>query len=161
MTKTKGVDCHSLLHGCASNDHLHGSHCFILRYLLPTHLDNNPSVWHVLSSIYWWKFPIIIVSMQYFGRLYLHLFTSLRCFCPLVFSFDKKCQYCRHIRIKACYMYSINNDLTHWGRDKIAAVSQTALSNAFSWTKISEFRLQFHWNLFLGVQLTVFQHWFR
>ena len=51
--------------------------------------------------------------------------------------------------------------LTHWGRDKMAAVSQTTLSNAFSWTKMLEFRLRFHWSLFLRVQLTIIQHWFR
>ena len=38
---------------------------------------------------------------------------------------------------------------------------QTTFSNAFSWMKIYEFRLRFHWNLFLRVQLTIFQHWFR
>ena len=54
-----------------------------------------------------------------------------------------------------------SNSLTHWGRDKMAAISQTTLSNAFSWMKISEFRLKFHWRLFLMVQLTIFQHWFR
>ena len=53
------------------------------------------------------------------------------------------------------------NDLTHWGRDKMAAVSQTTFSNAFSWMKIFEFRLKFHWSLFLRVQSTIFQHWFR
>ena len=51
--------------------------------------------------------------------------------------------------------------LTHWGRDKIDAISQTTLSNAFSWMKMLEFRLKFHWSLFLRVQLTIFQHWFR
>ena len=51
--------------------------------------------------------------------------------------------------------------LTHWGRNKMAAVSQTALSNAFSWMIILEFRLRFHWSLFLRVQLTIIQHWFR
>ena len=35
------------------------------------------------------------------------------------------------------------------GRDKMAAVSQTTLSNAFSWMKMLEFRLRFHWSLFL------------
>ena len=39
--------------------------------------------------------------------------------------------------------------------------SQTTFSNAFSWMKIFEFRLKFHWSLFLMVQLTIFQHWFR
>ena len=34
-------------------------------------------------------------------------------------------------------------------------------ANAFSWMKMLEFRLRFHWNLFLRVELTVFQHWFR
>ena len=51
--------------------------------------------------------------------------------------------------------------LTHWGRDKMAAISQTMLSNAFSWMKMSEFRLKFHWSLFIRIQLTIFQHWFR
>ena len=41
-----------------------------------------------------------------------------------------------------------------------AAVSQT-LSNAFSWSKMLEFRFRFHWSLFLRVQLTIIQHWFR
>ena len=50
--------------------------------------------------------------------------------------------------------------LTHWSRDKMAAFSQTTLSNAFSWMKILEFRLKFHWSLFLRVLSTIFQHWF-
>ena len=33
--------------------------------------------------------------------------------------------------------------------------------NAFSWMKLYEFRLKFHWSLFLRVQLTIFQHRFR
>ena len=51
--------------------------------------------------------------------------------------------------------------LTHWGRDKMAAVSQTTLSNAFSWMKMLEFRLGFHWSLFLRFEITIFHHWFR
>ena len=39
--------------------------------------------------------------------------------------------------------------LTHWGRDKMAAISQTTFSNGFSWMKLLEFRLKFHWRLFL------------
>ena len=41
--------------------------------------------------------------------------------------------------------------------DKIAAVSQTAFSNAFSSMKQCEFWLKFHCNLFLRVQLTITQ----
>ena len=43
----------------------------------------------------------------------------------------------------------------------MAAFSQTMFSNAFSWMKMYEFRLKFHWSLFLRFQLTIFQHWFR
>ena len=51
--------------------------------------------------------------------------------------------------------------LTHWGRDKMDAISQTTLSNAFLWMKILEFWSRFHWCLFRRIQLTIFQHWFR
>ena len=51
--------------------------------------------------------------------------------------------------------------LTHWGWDKMPALLQTTLSNTFSWTKMLEFRLKFHWSLFIRDQLTIFQHWFR
>ena len=51
--------------------------------------------------------------------------------------------------------------LTHWGQDKMAAVSQTMFSNAFSWMKMYEFHFKFHWSLFLRLQLTIFTHWFR
>ena len=51
--------------------------------------------------------------------------------------------------------------LTHWGRSKMAAIFQTTSSNAFSWMKVYKFRFRFHRILFLRVQLTIFQHWFR
>ena len=43
----------------------------------------------------------------------------------------------------------------------MAAISQTTLSIAFSWMKMLEVWLNFHWNSLLRVQLTIFQHWFR
>ena len=51
--------------------------------------------------------------------------------------------------------------LTHWGWSKMAAIFQTTFSNAFSWMKMYEFRLRFHWNFFPRVQITVFHHCFR
>ena len=42
--------------------------------------------------------------------------------------------------------------LTHWGWDKMVAILQTKFSNAFSWRKMYEFWLKFHWSLFLRVQ---------
>ena len=53
------------------------------------------------------------------------------------------------------------SQLTHWGRDKIDAISQTTYSNAFSWMKMNEFRLGFHWSLFLRFESTISHHWFR
>ena len=50
------------------------------------------------------------------------------------------------------------NSLRPWQMD---AISQTTFSNAFSWIKMFEFRLKFHWSLFPRVQLTIFQQWFR
>ena len=50
--------------------------------------------------------------------------------------------------------------LTHWGRDNMAAISQTIFSSAFSWIKMYKFRLSFHWSLFPRVQSTIFQHGF-
>ena len=52
-------------------------------------------------------------------------------------------------------------NLTHWGRVKMDAISQTTFWSAFSWIKMYEMRLKFHWSLLLGVQLILFQHWFR
>ena len=52
--------------------------------------------------------------------------------------------------------------LTHWDRGGIIIViSQPTFSNAFSRMSMLEFRLKFHWSLFLRVQLTTFQNWFR
>ena len=50
-----------------------------------------------------------------------------------------------------------NKELTHWGRDKTAAIFQTT----FSWIEMNKFRLKLQWRLFPRVQLTIFQHWFR
>ena len=39
----------------------------------------------------------------------------------------------------------------------MAAISQTIVSNAFSWMQMLQFLLRFHWNLFPTVKLTTFQ----
>ena len=51
--------------------------------------------------------------------------------------------------------------LTHWGGEKMAAIFRTTFSNGFPWMKMSTFWLKFHWSFFLGLQLAIFQHWFR
>ena len=52
-------------------------------------------------------------------------------------------------------------ELTHLPLDKMAAISQTIFSKAFSWMKSFVFWFKFHWSLFLRVPLTIIQHWFR
>ena len=58
-------------------------------------------------------------------------------------------------------LHSMDEIGTHWGRDKMATIFQMTFSNAFSWMKMYEFWLRFHWILFPRVQLTIFQHWLR
>ena len=62
--------------------------------------------------------------------------------------------------VMAFSVHSQQMNLTHWGWDKMAAILQTTSSNAFSFMKMFEFWLKFHWSLFLRVQLIILQHWF-
>ena len=59
------------------------------------------------------------------------------------------------------WLWPSSDHLTHLPLDKMAAVSQTTFSSAFSWMKNLLFWFKFHWILFLMVQLTITQHWFR
>ena len=51
--------------------------------------------------------------------------------------------------------------LTHWGRDKMAAIFQTTFPNAVSWMKMYDFGLILHCFFFLMVRLTISQRTFR
>ena len=42
---------------------------------------------------------------------------------------------------------------------KMATISQTIVTNTFSWTNSFVFRFEFHWIEFLRVKSTIFQHW--
>ena len=57
--------------------------------------------------------------------------------------------------------YVIDHEIRHWGRGQMAAILQMTFSKAFSWIKIFEFQLKFHWCLFQSVQLIISQYWFR
>ena len=45
---------------------------------------------------------------------------------------------------------------TLWGLDQMAAIFWMTYSKAFSWMKMYEFHLKYHWNLFLRFELTIF-----
>ena len=53
------------------------------------------------------------------------------------------------------------NRFTYLPLDKMATNSQMIYSDAFSWMTTFVFWLQFHQSLFLRVQLTISQHWFK
>ena len=78
---------------------------------------------------------------------------------------NKILEFCNKMACEICirqrYIQLAVLALTHWGRDKKAAIFQTTFSNAFSGMKMFKFRLRFHWSLFQRVQLTTFHHWFR
>ena len=59
---------------------------------------------------------------------------------------------CSHTLLELTHNFG---GLTHWGRDKMDAISQTTFSNAFSWMKMCEICLRFHWSLFLRFELTI------
>ena len=88
---------------------------------------------------------------------------------------DVRSQLC-YFDVKLCVGGLPAGTVTHRGRDKMTAISQTILWNAFSWIQMllrrgallifkitwsNEFRLKFHWSLFLSVPLRIFHHWLR
>ena len=55
----------------------------------------------------------------------------------------------------------ILTDFTHLTLNRMAAISETAFSNAFTWMESFAFRLKFYWSLLPSVQLTISPCWFR
>ena len=56
--------------------------------------------------------------------------------------------------------YHWRHSINSFPLDKMAAISQTIFSDAFSWMKSFVLLLKFHWSLFSRVQLIINQHWF-
>ena len=56
---------------------------------------------------------------------------------------------------------TIQFGLTYLPLDQMVAILQTIFWDACLWMKSFVFWLKFHWNLFLRVQLSISQHWFR
>ena len=103
-----------------------------------------PQTYH---SAHWWPSVVMMPTLSHWWQQRL-----------LLWSTNQTHQRWHHIN---SYISVAARNLTHWGRDQIDAISQTTFSNAFSWMKMYEFRLRFHWSLFPRVQLTIFQLWFR
>ena len=154
-------------HICASKWDYHGSD----NGLSPAR--RQPIIWTYCESVVW---EITRVkSITKYHNFYFRNFIGKRrqkwrpfCLCkltPVSAALDSHVSYklatmCTALLMATVRFYCVI-PLTHWGRDKMAAISQTTLSNAFSWIKMLEFRLGFRWSLFLRVQLIIIQHWFR
>ena len=60
-----------------------------------------------------------------------------------------------------CYLYFPNIFILNQGPEHNVHPFVDDISNIFPWMKTLAFRFQFQWRLFLKVQLTIKQRWFR
>ena len=127
-------------------------------YLLMIHHVGSPCVkWGCMgvcflcSHIYHYKLKWI-VDFEY--KFWHSFILKLHC-PPIEWNHPTSMAVLPHIRWKSM------SNLTHWGRDKMDAISQKTFSSAFSWMTMLDFRLKFHWSLFLRVLSTILYHWFR
>ena len=104
------------------------------------------------------NFGEILIEIQTFSCRKIRLkMSSAKCrpFCPGLNAITYWGRDYRNLDLAFVVSRMCSCGLTHWGRDKMDAISQTTFSSAFSWMKMFEFRLKFHWSLFLGIQLTI------
>ena len=131
---------------------------------------NHTMTWFVLEISWWFQMQswYLISNNEY--NVNLSLWTLKPENLQLHKSYFRKWSSVKQFWVPAHLMWTLTRirwlrhtegKLIHWGRDNMAVISQTTFSNAFSWMKIYEFWLIFHWSLFPRGQLTIFQHWFR
>ena len=113
---------------CSKNVHIYVSKCCIVGLFIVCGIVG------FVRLVYWMSLTWNYTALQNFGITWEHS---------------------RHARVSVPSLGYLLPMLTHWGRDKMDAISQTTCSIAFPWMKIFEFRLKFHWSLFLRVQLTI------
>ena len=144
FVRGRWVDCdYEAWHGQLLYEFSAWKHC--------SEMENVPMWKHRLTRMnltYWalntmaarWHFQI----MHLLGRIYCVLLQI-----SLTFIHHWSMQW---FGMKQLTSHYLEQCLTHWSRDKMAANFQTTFSNAFSWMKMCNFLLRFHWNLFPGVQ---------
>ena len=127
------------------------------RFVLQSPINNMPAfvqimrTYLMLMKLNYFLQSVAITTLIFFWNLSFNLYVKRNCFRNTESGSHLSIGSTRQLSDKVhCFAW------THWGRDKMAAISQTISSNAFSWMKISEFRLRFHWSLFLRFELTIF-----
>ena len=79
-------------------------------------------------------------------------------FISIIYGFIMSCKKLCVIWSFGAYVIHGLTGLTHLPLDK---KHQTTFSNSFSWMKKFVFWFEFHWNVFLRVQMAICEHWFR
>ena len=113
-----------------------------------------------IISVQLWKAVVWFMGIQHKTHRYLN---KLGCWWQMAYWMPSQFRFFLthwEENIKADIL-QIAFSLTHWGRHKMDPISRTPFSNGFSWMKMFEYWLKFHWNLFLRIQLTIFEHWLR
>ena len=123
---------------------------FSLKYVRKGPIDNNPALVQIMA---WRRSGDRPLSEPMMVSLPTHICVTRPQWVNADVS-DHDTTWCNMIHV-------LHKALTHWGRDKMDAISQTTFSSAFSWMKMFELQLKFHWSLFLRDQLTIFHHCFR
>ena len=103
-------------------------------FTLSNKLDGVESIWH-LDTIF-----------GDYKQVYYLVTSSLIAGCKQWYVFHKKSFLFQMSGTKQVTTKRYIHVLTHWGRDKMAAIFQTTVSNIFSWMKMYDFRLRFHWS---------------
>ena len=140
---------HALI-AMASNRGLYSDYVSITSGLNHTWQWRDCSSWNNYFELM--HFRIIMIKHTSFKH-----FILLDC----LFNTQRWCYLAPAIDMGLHHSLTICFHLTHSGLDKMAPISQTTNSNAFSWIKMLEIRLIFHWSLFLAVESTILHHWFR
>ena len=149
----------------------------LLHILLP--LSTGLTIWITTSWItgvkYLWIWTSCYLDYHGYSMHYHHFINSVNC-CGKVFyctengitggdindTRNSSTAYIYHVCIDHCsWPHHEGWYLTQSPRYKMAAISQTIFSDAFSWTKSFVFWLKCHWSLFLRVQFTLNHHGFR
>ena len=157
----------------ANNSHKSSKFLFLIKIkitMLKVTNTTHVAHWHHKAS--WYRAitgPVASFNIRSFTRINAALLETE----PSEINFSKTLitvqKFCFKMHLKmflsmSTYVYSgfnASNTLTHLLLNKMAVISQMTFSNAFSWMKSLVLWFKFHWSLFLRVQLTISQHWFR
>ena len=118
--------------------------------------------WHVETWTKWLPFCRHYFQMRFIQSQFTYFDTSFSEVCSCACPINNKAALIRTGKWRQAITWTnVDQDVCCNIASRWPPFWQTTISNAFSWMKMIEFRFEFHWNLFPGVQLTISQQWFR